>query len=161
MLGALGRLRRRNTEIKRPGFHSQQPPKFKEWSHWGWGYGVGEGVLMGARDKGSSLPIPTLVPERKQIQYQPLNLSLSLSAQTLSGSGRKSCVKGAWVRRQKKAWPSAWYSAGRGPPESEAGDAWAGVVCRGVDGEKGGKPQLKPCSCQIFLPPARLPTPKR
>lgn len=76
---ALGRLRRRNTEIKRPGFHSQQPPKFKEWSHWGWGYGVGEGVLMGARDKGSSLPIPTLVPERKQIQYQPLNLSFSLS----------------------------------------------------------------------------------
>lgn len=34
---------------------------------------------MGARDKGSSLPILTLVPERKQIQYQPLNLSFSLS----------------------------------------------------------------------------------
>lgn len=54
---------------------------------------------MGAGgDKGSSIPVPTLVPERKQMQSKSQLLSLSLHAQTPSGTGRKSGVKGARVR---------------------------------------------------------------
>lgn len=145
MSSALERPRKRNTGIKRPGFHIQQPQHSSSGAP-----GDGEGVLVGARDRGSSLPDPHLYQKENRFNRN-LNFSLPLHAQTPSGTRGKSGVQGACVRLQRQPGPvrgTQWLES-----HGQAGQGRRGldVALGGVCKEQGGKPQRKPCSCEIFL----------
>lgn len=135
MFSALGRLRKRNTGKKRPGFHIQQLQNSSRGAAAGGGVGLGRGFWWGLGTKAPVSLDPRLCHKANRL-YLNLIFCLSFHAQTPSGNGRTSSVKGVCMRLQRKPSPGLG-TEDREPSEGEAGEQWAGCGLGGVGSAQG------------------------